>query len=587
MTELPWYASLADALLCLLWSAVAVLATRFAVLRAIAFWPKVRDIFGPRGTRLLALVCASVLFMGSVPKFIEVPLRLVYAAVVAVPLGAGQGTDDSASAQATAQVPVGSAQAANEPETLRALGHTARRLISGMGNELHLFRSELPYVQLVFFLIAWFAVAQALKVFFPVADGAGGDDTEAITRVIRSVGVSKGMLVLLLAVGLSLCVAAITAVSELHDKGDPDNQAPAPEELDRRLKASQDSFTEVYPYVASQEDAVSFLAADVLKAQHEAQGSPQQIAKLAQISAKLNFVMSARAQLRSSWEALSKLIQGRYERATQDALTAYVVSSSTRHGVREQRQHFLDIVEWHRQARFDLRSGLERCKREIVSTETAWTMWATDMRLQLAGAAPGSSSSLRDGLLEAESACQAAPLKAVPPRADFGEALGPLKPIAGWLLQTESVQLALIIGMLGAGLLGSAVATFLRSQREQKEAEGQLSGVVVRGVTAAIVVFLAVQGGLSTVAVSATATPPSPNPYLLLLICFVAAVYSEQVWSTARRRLVKQLGSDEEGQESDAPAAGPKAPPALPEPKPAAAEPAEAPAPSVASAPVT
>lgn len=547
MTELPWWLSLSNALLCLLWSVLAVLSVRLLVQRGHALWLRARDGFGPAGTRTLSMVCGAALFIGSMPRLVEAVLRLVYGTIVGLPL------------RVMEEVP-GPITGAS-PQFFQALGRTLRLLVSGMASEVETFQHLFPSLEVAFFLLLWFVVGQAMKIFFPPDGEPQSKEAQAIAKVLRGIGVSRGMLLFLLVFGLALCTASITAISELHDTVDPANAAPSSEELERRLKASQDGFiNEAYPYSTTENDSVALLQAELLQAQQGPSQSREHQAALAQLSAQLTFVVGARPQLRNGWDNLLKLSQGRYERATQDAITSYVTSGGARHGTREQRQLFLDIVEWHQRARFELRSAIERCKQAVVATETAWTLWATDTRYQMAGVPALSSSTttqgqLRQVLLDAQGACQAVPLKPEPRRADFGDALGPLKPIAGWLLQTESVQLALIIGMLGAGLLGSGVATFLRSQRSGKQSEGQLAGVVVRGVTAAIVVFLAVQGGLSTVAVSSGSTPPSPNPYLLLLICFVAAVYSEQVWNTALRRLVKQLGSDDESQSPPEPAA--------------------------------
>jgi membrane protein implicated in regulation of membrane protease activity len=232
-----------------------------------------------------------------------------------------------------------------------------------------------------------------------------------------------------------------------------------------------------------------------------------------------------------------------------DARAEYEVGYTSVGGTREKRQHFLEILRWHNRSRLQLRTAVESCKAEILAMEREWNAWAAGTRFQLA---TGEYRSPEPPLNKVNRArCELPQLESTPVRAPLGAALGPLKPIAGWLLATESVQLALIIGMLGAGLLGSAVTTFLRNQRQEDTSKSQLAGVMVRGVTAAIVVFLAAQGGLSTLAVGTSAEPPKPNPYVLLLVCFVAAVYSEQVWKTALKRLEKQLGNNTDGKQED------------------------------------
>jgi len=107
---------------------------------------------------------------------------------------------------------------------------------------------------------------------------------------------------------------------------------------------------------------------------------------------------------------------------------------------------------------------------------------------------------------------------------------------------------------LGFGLLGSAVSTFVREQVKRRPDDPlveDLTGMVIRGLSAAIVVFLAVVGGLAVFGSSS-----DPNPYVLLLTCLIGAVFSEDVWNWARRRLGDSLG--EKGSPDAKPDAGAK-----------------------------
>jgi hypothetical protein len=142
-------------------------------------------------------------------------------------------------------------------------------------------------------------------------------------------------------------------------------------------------------------------------------------------------------------------------------------------------------------------------------------------------------------------------LFAAPPvRPELGARLGPFSGIALWLLKTETLSLVLIAGLFGFGLLGAAASTIIR-ERGTQNAPGtplvrDLPSVIVRGLTAAIVVFLAVKGGL---AIFGTGSP-DPNPYVLMLTCLVAAVFSEPVWAGAQsylERLVRNWGGTAQG----------------------------------------
>jgi hypothetical protein len=118
-----------------------------------------------------------------------------------------------------------------------------------------------------------------------------------------------------------------------------------------------------------------------------------------------------------------------------------------------------------------------------------------------------------------------------------GAGWGPFGLIATWLLRTRSMALTLITGMLGFGLLGAAISTVVRSdlKRAEQPPIEEVGRIVVRGLSAALVVFLAVKGGLAVF----TAGEASPNAYVLFFTCLVGAVFSEDVWQWARERLRK------------------------------------------------
>lgn len=124
---------------------------------------------------------------------------------------------------------------------------------------------------------------------------------------------------------------------------------------------------------------------------------------------------------------------------------------------------------------------------------------------------------------------------------------GPFGTVARWLLRTGSLDLTLIAGMLGFGLLGAAISTDVRKgallQSRNQTLISDLMGVIIRGFSAAIVVFLATMGGLAVFSVSEAGQPTEPNPYVLFLTCLAAAVFSEDVWRRVRRWLLENAGS--------------------------------------------
>jgi hypothetical protein len=133
--------------------------------------------------------------------------------------------------------------------------------------------------------------------------------------------------------------------------------------------------------------------------------------------------------------------------------------------------------------------------------------------------------------------------ESIPSRQALGSFfLGPFGWMASWLLQTESLSLALITGMLGFGLLGAASSTVIREQNRGGRLVSNMSSVIIRGVSAAIVVFLAVAGGLAVFTVGDS----EPNPYVILFTCLIGAVYSEVIWQRARTYLVNRVEDEQD-----------------------------------------
>jgi hypothetical protein len=134
----------------------------------------------------------------------------------------------------------------------------------------------------------------------------------------------------------------------------------------------------------------------------------------------------------------------------------------------------------------------------------------------------------------------------IPDKPQIGEKFGIFNKISGWLLKTESLSLSLIVGLFGFGLLGSICSTFIRKRIISiSDAESDilvlsdLKGMLINGLSAAIVVFLAVKGMI----VVFSSGDNKLNPYVLFFICLIASVFSEDVWSWARNKLDESLGS--------------------------------------------
>jgi hypothetical protein len=106
---------------------------------------------------------------------------------------------------------------------------------------------------------------------------------------------------------------------------------------------------------------------------------------------------------------------------------------------------------------------------------------------------------------------------------------------ATWLIKLGSIALTLVAGMLGFGLLGAAISSIIREGKARQPGEPlvkDLTSVAIRGMSATVVVYLAAKGGLAIIAGGAA---PEPNSYVLLLTCFVASVFGDDVWVSTRK----------------------------------------------------
>jgi len=132
---------------------------------------------------------------------------------------------------------------------------------------------------------------------------------------------------------------------------------------------------------------------------------------------------------------------------------------------------------------------------------------------------------------------------AIPSVPTPGDDLGIFKGLAQWLIKPSSMALVLIVGMLGFGLFGAVISTFVRETSNTEEYKQDaviikdIPGVIIRGISAAIVIFLGVKGGLAIF----SSGEGEPNPYALFFTCLVGAVYSERIWEWAKEKLLNSL----------------------------------------------
>lgn len=564
---------------------VAILAILFFVatavgiwrgsLRAFGFWEAVKTSFGrDASTRLTSLGIAALLLPSVVNSVATALVRFALGVVVYAPLALIGALQHGTAPCANASDPAcGAAQVASVAQAVTgalqaAFGQLDPKSVSSIAGVL-------------VFLGVWTVAAQLFD-HTVGGTGVGGEATGKgpIHRLWSAIVGAKPhartnvLFAVVLAVGTYLSIAAIASVPDLSEtplSADDVRQLSArfdegaqSKEFDERYPAE---LPETYPFNTLQEKLTTLIAHGegvaapgahpvitaaasarpvvvAPTAASDATNTPGTAAQAApsvgfsvanQIEDEVHAQIEERKRVRDGWAALRTKVKQKLGDANATAKRVFEVTNLGRGGQREEAEHFLQIDEWYRQQTSELYRTLDRCENEIEELDNGWASWSSEVSKVID--APNESRSFPP-LLQFNpfnNLCTVSiELDPVPKREPLGDRLGPFGLIARWLLQTESLPLTLITGMLGFGLVGSAISSSIRGPADGNEKEtpivADLPLMCLRGVSAAFVIFLAVEGGIAIFAPGIT----HPNPYVVLLTCFVAAVFSEDVWKKAR-----------------------------------------------------
>lgn len=340
---------------------------------------------------------------------------------------------------------------------------------------------------------------------------------------------SNGVLFALLFIAGYLSTATIVALpTQLEDisaaASELDQLRTALRGEDRRLAADVEALTREDPF----DELVR-----VLSAPSAVRGAETVREELAEHQAQRSRLIDEVFNARASWA-------GQVTRA-QDRAIALFAENVDRKGNAERREHASGLLRWFDEHLGEAQREMNECLGAAKVADQDARAWAKERVrvLPLRGERP---IALAVRWQRAREQCEERwSFKTAPSRAELGGRYGPFQGVSAWLIRTESLSLMTCVGLLGFGLLGAAASSFIRDQSSRRLAQlsqpqplvSDLAAVVIRGLVAAVVVFLAVKGGLSVFAVDA----PDPNPYVLLLTCLVAAIFSEPVFEWARQRI--------------------------------------------------
>jgi hypothetical protein len=290
---------------------------------------------------------------------------------------------------------------------------------------------------------------------------------------------------------------------------------------------------------------------------------------------ELRWKQDERAHLLARWRDLKDEAYQQQERLAEVGTSEYSTYSLTRMNRQERTTFYQALVRWHRNQNASLLQSLDSAFGYLTVRETSWEQWSSNVAAELRSAVskltatvdaaqrePAATFEIVDGFLDRfyrmddDARYYERPLFRLdagvyfpPAPPEPGQGWGPFGMVAKWLLKTRSMPLTLISGMLGFGLLGAAISSYVRGKAGAPSGQHipDLAGVIIRGISAAIVIFLAVEGGLSLF----SSGNHDLNPYVLFFTCLVGAVFSESVWDWAVDKLRDGLGRDPDDNGAD------------------------------------
>jgi hypothetical protein len=417
--------------------------------------------------------------------------------------------------------------------------------------------ARFPFIDAILMTAIWLGLA---KLFADATSGtrlinALNRGYRSVTASLRSISYPARMNTLLSAVLLLsgyLCLTSIIAIPSLTESSD--SRLLSAQEFKDRLKdviLPEAGFDLRFPSDISGENR---LDKNELFAKASTSTDPA-YANLANFGNDLKRRIS---NVERQWQELRANFRRDQNTVAELSFQIYELNNKGRKGERETRQHLLNIDIWYHRwwaqnagQLNSCKSDLERFASNVTSQFESFAAFSTStITAQASKSQPAAiptdffneiSRRLNQSEINASRNCASIGEGwDIPTREDFGGYLGVFGLAASWLLKTESLPLVLITGLLGFGLLGAACSSVIRNVPGRSRGDPlvpNLAGVVIRGTSAAVLIFLAVFGGLAVF----TGASATPNPYVVLFTCLVAAVFSEDAWTWGAQRFRSRL----------------------------------------------
>jgi hypothetical protein len=254
-------------------------------------------------------------------------------------------------------------------------------------------------------------------------------------------------------------------------------------------------------------------------------------------------------QLQEQWARVRSGAEDTQRRATLTAKNSFAATLDGNFGKQHTDRHYYELLKWFSDTTIAAQAALSRCHDGATKFVGDSSQALTKLKSALAQNGDDTSRVFRDysnderRLIELHGqvlyqSCIWTDFLRAPDSPTIASGLGAIGRGTSWLIDTERMPVVIIVGLVGFSLLGATVSRAVRVQDDNRPRAAftldDLLTVIAGGTTAAVVVFLAAYGGLALLGNSTG----DPNAYIVFATCLVAAVYSEDVWTWARRRLL-------------------------------------------------
>jgi hypothetical protein len=283
--------------------------------------------------------------------------------------------------------------------------------------------------------------------------------------------------------------------------------------------------------------------------QDDAPASPTKPFMKRIIEGELDDLNRMRGQLQGRWTGLRTAAQGAQLEKVQTASNNFQATLDKNLGKRHTDRYYYDLLNWFSGTMGRVQSVLSRCQSGATQFIGTSSQLLGKLYSNLEQTETDFNPVFRDYYSQRENlwrlqtdilgeSCVSLDLPQAPTPPTIAAGLGDLGTWTKWLIDTERMPVVIIVGLVGFSLLGATVSRAVRVQTDDRPRAAftldDLLTVIAGGTTAAVVVFLAAYGGLAVLGNSSG----DPNPYIVFATCLIAAVYSEDVWTWARRRLL-------------------------------------------------